>query len=317
MNKFFFPFLVILLFSIPTSSAILITEVAPTGGGGFVEDWIELQNTGSLSQDLTGWAIGDLDPDGIPETRRYVMPAITLAAGQRLVVHYKAGLDDTVINDNNPGYWDLFVNGTEDVLPSTYETVVLYNDSNTIVDAIIYQVADSTYYDSDVNTIEDAGEWIREPTEEQTEENIYFDPFVRLSDGYGIKRISTEDSNTSADWALEKKADMTPGSDNLSIIIGDTFDVQQNYPNPFLPDEYPVTKIKVNVTELVKLKIKIYDITGALIKVIVEEDDFEPGQYIFSWDGLNDKGKEVQSGTFLIMVTDGSKTKIKKMTILR
>ncbi|MDD3626182.1 MAG: lamin tail domain-containing protein [bacterium] len=298
-------------------SDIIITEVAPSGGGGFPYDWVEIQNTGTLAQDLTGWALGDLDPDGIPETRRFDFPGITLGVNERAVIHFTNGLSDSTINDNNPGYWDLYVISTEDDLPIEFETLVIFNNSDTIVDAVIYQLSNSSYYDSDVNTIENAGEWIRFPTEDQEEENIYFDPFVKYAEGSGFRRISGTDTDSSMDWAPVTKDQMTPGGDNLSTLIGDKFELSQNYPNPYLPSEYPVTKIKLSISETAKIKLKIYDINGALIKILLEDETLEPGQYIYSWDGTNDKGKEVQSGTFMIMATDGSKTKIKKMTILR
>ncbi|HDS09494.1 MAG TPA: hypothetical protein ENN73_04635 [Firmicutes bacterium] len=316
----FFPILILigaLLFSPTAFSDIIITEVAPSGGGGFTEDWVELQNIGTVAQDLTGWALGNLNPDGFPESRRFDFPGITVDVNQRVVIHFSYGISDTVINDNNPGYWDLYVNGNEDDLPIEFETIVIYNDSDTIVDAVIYQLASSSYCDSDVNTLEDLGEWIRFPSEEQEDENIYFDPFVKYSQGYGIRRISRVDSNTSLDWTPVAKDQMTPGGDNLSTLIGDKFEISQNFPNPYIPSEYPVTKIKLTVSEAVSIKLKIYDLNGALIKIMLDNETLQPGQYLFTWDGKNDKGREVQSGTFLIMATDGSETKIKKMTILR
>lgn len=307
----------LICFTIKVNADIIITELAPAGGGSFSEDWIEIQNTGDSPQDLTGWGLGDLDPDGIPETRRVDFPPVTLQSNQRAVIHFTNGVNDSTVNDNNPGFWDFYVNSTEDELPFTYETVVVYNDSDTIVDAVIYQLAESSFYDSDVNTIENANEWVRTPTEEELEENVFFDPFVKIANGYGIKRLGSDDTNTSADWAIVKKEDMTPGGNNLEIAIGDKFTISQNYPNPFIVDDNQITKIKVTVSEPVKLKIKIYDISGLLIRVIVEDKLFDPGQYIFSWNGNNDKKAKVESGTYMIIVTDGSETRVKKMTLLR
>lgn len=54
MKRFFVLLLVFFLFSAPSVRATAINEVHPAG-----DEWIELYNGGNVSQNLTGWKIGD------------------------------------------------------------------------------------------------------------------------------------------------------------------------------------------------------------------------------------------------------------------
>src|SRR5690606_6292244 len=58
------------------------------------------------------------------------------------------------------------------------------------------------------------------------------------------------------------------------IVLPDKFLLHQNYPNPF----NPVTTINYRIPELAKVTLKIYDVLGNEVAVVV--DDFlQPGNY--------------------------------------
>lgn len=85
------------------------------------------------------------------------------------------------------------------------------------------------------------------------------------------------------------------------------FALYQNYPNPF----NPTTFIRFQVPEKEHVSIRIYDVLGSLIKVLVNEIK-EEGYYEVEFDG-----SELSSGIYLYEFESGSKRSIKKMTLLK
>ena len=70
--------------------------------------------------------------------------------------------------------------------------------------------------------------------------------------------------------------------------------MQQNYPNPFKPN----TRIQYNLPTAGQVHLTIYTPLGQKIRTLVDEVQ-SPGLYLQSWDGLDDLGRSVASGTYL------------------
>ena len=94
-----------------------------------------------------------------------------------------------------------------------------------------------------------------------------------------------------------------------------TFNLEQNYPNPF----NPATTIKYSIPEKVKsqnskfknVTLKIYDILGREIVVLVNEEQ-KPGNYEVKWDASNQP-----SGVYFYQLTADEFVKTRKMVLLR
>ncbi|MCW9095318.1 MAG: T9SS type A sorting domain-containing protein [Ignavibacteriaceae bacterium] len=89
--------------------------------------------------------------------------------------------------------------------------------------------------------------------------------------------------------------------------IPSEFGLTQNYPNPF----NPVTFIKYEVPKTSPVLIKIYDITGREVAVLVNEVR-EPGIYQVSFDSKN-----LASGVYFYKMVAGDFTSVKKMNLLK
>lgn len=94
--------------------------------------------------------------------------------------------------------------------------------------------------------------------------------------------------------------------------IPDDFTVSQNYPNPFNPS----TTINYEIPGTTNVQIKIYDINGRLIKTLVNEIK-DAGGHSIDWDGKNDIGMAVATGTYLYQVQLGNNIQAKKMLLLK
>jgi hypothetical protein len=91
-----------------------------------------------------------------------------------------------------------------------------------------------------------------------------------------------------------------------------TFHLNQNYPNPFNSS----TVIEYNVNTPGTVSIKIYDIGGNLIGEI-DKTHNQSGNYRINWDGTNENGVKVSSGTYFYSLESGDFTTAKKMILLK
>ena len=97
-----------------------------------------------------------------------------------------------------------------------------------------------------------------------------------------------------------------------SDLIPDHFDLHQNYPNPFNPS----TIIRYDLAHPGNVDLRIYDVRGALVKII-ENRYLEPGRYEIGWDGVNTNGIQVASGIYFYRLEIGDFVQTKKMLLLR
>ncbi len=85
------------------------------------------------------------------------------------------------------------------------------------------------------------------------------------------------------------------------------FALDQNYPNPF----NPVTEIKFRIPDNTNVSLKIYDLLGGVIIVLV--DDFlTAGEHKFSFDA-----SELSSGSYFYKLETPKYSEIKKMIVLK
>ncbi len=79
----------------------------------------------------------------------------------------------------------------------------------------------------------------------------------------------------------------------------------RNYPNPF----NTTTTIFYQVAERSQIRIRVYDLSGQLIKELVDEVR-EAGSNQVVWDGTDDNGREATSGSYVykmdVQSTDGA-----------
>ena len=95
-------------------------------------------------------------------------------------------------------------------------------------------------------------------------------------------------------------------------IIPEFYALHQNYPNPF----NPVTNISYNIPSQEKVKLKVYNVLGQQIRVLIDEKQ-KAGRYTIQWNGLNEKGLSVTSGVYFYIINAGEYTEIRKMMLLR
>ncbi len=88
--------------------------------------------------------------------------------------------------------------------------------------------------------------------------------------------------------------------------------LSQNYPNPF----NPATVIKFSIPKNEFVTIKVYDIIGREIKTLFSGNT-NPGMYHINWDGSDNSGIQVSSGTYIYRMTAGEYIESRKMIYLK
>jgi flagellar hook assembly protein FlgD len=65
-----------------------------------------------------------------------------------------------------------------------------------------------------------------------------------------------------------------------------------------------------------KIKIKVYNKTGVLIRNLYEEQAVTSGRLEVEWDGKNDKGENVVSGMYIMLIDGGSYKAKEKVAVI-
>jgi hypothetical protein len=102
------------------------------------------------------------------------------------------------------------------------------------------------------------------------------------------------------------------GVHQISNLVPKNFEFSQNYPNPF----NPTTKFKYALPEGRNVSIIIYDINGKKVAELVN-DYQEKGTYEITWNGKNNFGEPVASGTYIYSIKAGKFNQSKKMLLLK
>ena len=89
-------------------------------------------------------------------------------------------------------------------------------------------------------------------------------------------------------------------------VVSD-FRLYQNYPNPFNPS----TKIKYQIADYGFVSLKVYDILGREVAILVNGTQ-NPGSYEIRFDG-----SKLSSGTYFCRIKTGNNTETKKMLLLK
>jgi len=99
---------------------------------------------------------------------------------------------------------------------------------------------------------------------------------------------------------------------NYNNVNPRTFELFQNYPNPF----NSVTNVPFELTKSSLVKLSIYDISGKLVKTLVNERK-NVGDYSIKWNGENSNDQLMASGIYAICLVAEKQNKVKRAILLK
>ena len=99
---------------------------------------------------------------------------------------------------------------------------------------------------------------------------------------------------------------------DLNIGLPTETSLEKNYPNPFNPS----TSIPFQLKEAGFVSLKVYDMSGSLVKTLAA-DFRDAGTYEIIWNGLNNDGQQVASGQYLLQMSAPNYSNTLQMTFLK
>jgi len=98
-------------------------------------------------------------------------------------------------------------------------------------------------------------------------------------------------------------------TDNVEVLSNNKFQLEQNYPNPF----NPVTTIRFSIPDIQYTTIKVYDVLGNVVSILVSEV-IQAGNHSVDFSIDNFK---LSSGIYFYQLKAGNFTQSKKMLLLK
>ena len=117
---------------------------------------------------------------------------------------------------------------------------------------------------------------------------------------------NSESTGSGIDIATIKYSAPT-GINSVTNEIPVEFKLFQNYPNPF----NPVTKIQYQIVNQGMVTLKVYDLLGREVKLLVNEIK-SPGKYIVSFDASS-----LSSGVYFYKISAGEFSDVKRMVLVK
>jgi hypothetical protein len=111
-------------------------------------------------------------------------------------------------------------------------------------------------------------------------------------------------------WSLDDLSDTPTGVGGR--LPAQRAALHQNYPNPFNPQ----TTIAYSTPKPGTARVRIYDVTGRLVRTLVDEAK-PAGYHVTTWDGRDDYGTEVGSGVYFVRLEAGGHVQGRKMVFVK
>ncbi|MFC1546989.1 T9SS type A sorting domain-containing protein [Candidatus Neomarinimicrobiota bacterium] len=135
---------------------------------------------------------------------------------------------------------------------------------------------------------------------------------VSISGTWDLLALDGLDTN----WVQDGPFVLTIDLSTLDILgllgLPKEFALHQNYPNPF----NPLTTIRFDLPVATDVKLMVYDILGRNIMRMVHQT-MDPGYHAVVWQGLDDRGRLVPSGIYIVRLVTPEYTRSIKMVLLK
>lgn len=117
-------------------------------------------------------------------------------------------------------------------------------------------------------------------------------PFMRIVSGDGLNAVSVTDER---------------------IVLPSDYKLGANYPNPF----NPTTAFSFTLPLDKAVSVRVYDISGRLVRTLVDNQIYTKGTHEVTWNGADQSGSQVASGTYLYTLEYGNFRQTRKMVMLK
>ena len=102
----------------------------------------------------------------------------------------------------------------------------------------------------------------------------------------------------------------TPEDTNLPVTRAL---LMQNTPNPFNPQ----TTIAFEISEQAAVSLLVFDVSGRLVRVLIDNEIVEGGRHEAVWNGRDDTGRKVATGVYFYRIEAGQWSEMKRMALIK
>ena len=92
-----------------------------------------------------------------------------------------------------------------------------------------------------------------------------------------------------------------------------SYRLHPSQPNPF----NPVTTIRYDLPKTSSVSLRVYDVAGKLVRVLVDRVFQKADWHVASWDGRDDRGHRVASGVYIYELRADSFRDTRRMVLLK
>ena len=89
--------------------------------------------------------------------------------------------------------------------------------------------------------------------------------------------------------------------------------LDQNYPNPF----NPATKISFNLAAAGPVRLRIFDVSGRLVRTLIDDVEMAAGNHLAGWNGLDQTGRAVAAGVYFYNLETADNSFTRRMTMVK
>jgi len=134
--------------------------------------------------------------------------------------------------------------------------------------------------------------------------------YVYIADGEGgFHAVWQQCPNLSELDGQDEIADL--GSEGPSYNL--VFALKKNVPNPF----NPMTRIRYDLPKSLPVRLRVYNVSGQLVRTLIGGDLIPAGSHETIWNGRDNSGRSVASGTYFYRLSAGDYVETRRMTLVR
>lgn len=266
---------------------------------------VTLLSVGGLASTTFGYGYGDMNLNGKKEI--YLSSTLGTTSSNVVAIEFQGG------DKRDPANW----------IPR-----VVYRGDTTIYTAIRYRdsvgVRDTTYTIDPSFASKIYGRFT--DFDNDGREDIIL-PYQALTDSVTIRTLTWNTGSNQYDtvvtvvvnpkrWGLrvvEYDPSLGVEGKDVTIIMPDDYRLDQNYPNPFNPS----TTISFFLPVRSRISVTVYDILGREVRTLINNEELQAGVGQTVWDGRDNAGHAVSSGTYFYTLKFGNFEKTNKMMLLK
>ena len=135
--------------------------------------------------------------------------------------------------------------------------------------------------------------------------------FIEEDRNYYFYRVQFTDIHGNLSEFSDELHGQWPTGGNLPTPVA--FSLGQNAPNPFNPQ----TTISFDLPKQTVVGLRIYDVSGRLVRTLLDGEVIDQGRRDATWNGRDDTGKQVAAGVYVYRIEAGEFKETKRMVLIK